>query len=388
MNSVMELDKKYVAQTYKRVPLNIVRGKGAIAVDDQGKEYIDLGAGIAVNAFGYADEEWQQAVIRQIGTFQHTSNLYYTEPCARVAEMLCKAADMKRVFFANSGAESNECAIKCARKWALDTYGEGHHTIITLQQSFHGRTITTLAATGQDVFHKNFSPFPGGFVHAEANNLDSVRRLAEENACAAVMIEIVQGEGGVMPLDHDFVVGVEALCREKGMLFIVDEVQTGLGRTGKFFSYMHHGVKPDIVSTAKGLGGGLPIGACLMGERVENTLLGGDHGSTFGGNPVSCAGAISILSRLTEELMAGVLEKSAYIREHLEKCPGVEAVSGMGFMLGVKTVRPAAEIVAEAREAGVLILTAKDRLRLLPPLNIPMELLQKAVARLQEVLSR
>ena len=382
--NIFEKDKTYVAGTYGRFPLQLVRGKGCIAWDENGKEYIDLGSGIAVNSFGYADDEWMAAVTAQLGALPHTSNLYYTGPCANLAEELCKRTGMKKVFFGNSGAEANECAIKAARKWGLDTFGENHSTIITLKNSFHGRTIATLTATGQDVFHTNFGPFPEGFVYAEAGNLEEVRRLAEENACCAVMLEIVQGEGGVVALPDAFLKGVEALCREKNMLLIVDEVQTGNGRCGALYAYMRYGLNPDIVSTAKGLGGGLPIGACLLGERVEATLTPGTHGSTFGGNPTVCAGALSILKRIDEALLAEIREKSDYIVNELTGAPGIKSVTGLGLMLGVETEKNARDVVAKCMENGVLILTAKTKVRLLPPLNIPMEALKKAVQVLKE----
>ena len=385
--NIIETDKKYVAGTYGRFPVQLIKGKGAIAWDDTGKQYIDLGSGIAVNSFGYADDAWIAAVTAQLNALPHTSNLYYTEPCAKLAEALCQRTGLKKVFFANSGAEANECAIKVARKWGLDTYGEGHSTIITLKNSFHGRTITTLAATGQDVFHTNFGPFPEGFVYAEPGNLADLARLADENACCAVMLEVVQGEGGVVALPQEYLDGVQALCREKNMLFIVDEVQTGNGRSGELYAYMTYGLKPDVVSTAKGLGGGLPIGACMLGERVENTLTPGTHGSTFGGNPVVCAGALSILSRIDDELLAGVREKSAYIVNELTGAPGVKSVTGLGLMLGVESERPAREVVDRCRERGVLVLTAKTKLRLLPPLNISMDELKQAVSILKEALA-
>ena len=385
--NIIETDKKYVAGTYGRFPVQLVKGKGAVAWDDTGKQYIDLGSGIAVNSFGYADDAWIAAVTAQLNALPHTSNLYYTEPCAKLAEALCQRTGLKKVFFGNSGAEANECAIKVARKWGLDTYGEGHSTIITLKNSFHGRTITTLTATGQDVFHTNFGPFPEGFVYAEPGNLADLARLADENACCAVMLEVVQGEGGVVALPQEYLDGVQALCREKNMLFIVDEVQTGNGRSGELYAYMTYGLKPDVVSTAKGLGGGLPIGACMLGERVENTLTPGTHGSTFGGNPVVCAGALSILSRIDDELLAGVREKSAYIVNELTGAPGVKSVTGLGLMLGVESERPAREVVDRCRERGVLVLTAKTKLRLLPPLNICMDELKQAVSILKEALA-
>ena len=384
--NTFERDQSYVAGTYGRFPIELVRGKGALAWDADGKKYIDLGSGIAVNSFGFADDEWVAAVTAQLTALPHTSNLYYTGPCALLAEQLCTRTGMKKVFFGNSGAEANECAIKTARKWGLDTHGEGHSTIITLKNSFHGRTIATLKATGQDVFHTNFGPFPEGFVYAEANNLSDVRRLAEENACCAVMLEIVQGEGGVLPMTQEFISGVAGLCREKNMLLVIDEVQTGNGRCGSLYAYMQYGIQPDIVSTAKGLGGGLPIGACMLGEKVENTLTPGTHGSTFGGNPAACAGALSILSRVDDALLAEVREKSAYIISELSNAPGVKGISGLGLMLGIESAKPAKEVVAACMEKGVLVLTAKTKVRLLPPLNIPMDVLKEAIGILKETL--
>ena len=384
--NTFERDKSYVAGTYGRFPIELVRGKGALVWDADGRKYIDLGSGIAVNSFGFADDEWVAAVTAQLSALPHTSNLYYTGPCALLAEQLCIRTGMKKVFFGNSGAEANECAIKAARKWGLDIHGEGHSTIITLKNSFHGRTIATLKATGQDVFHTNFGPFPEGFVYAEANNLADVRRLAEENACCAVMLEIVQGEGGVLPMTQEFISGVAELCREKHMLLVIDEVQTGNGRCGSLYAYMQYGIQPDIVSTAKGLGGGLPIGACMLGERVENTLTPGTHGSTFGGNPAACAGALSILKRVDEALLAEVREKSAYIISELSNAPGVKSISGLGLMLGIESEKPAKDVVSACMEKGVLVLTAKTKVRLLPPLNIPMDVLREAISILKESL--
>ena len=383
MSDIKAIDKEYVANTYARFPVQLVRGKGSLLWDDEGKEYIDLGSGIAVNAFGIADDEWRAAVTAQLGELQHASNLYYTGPCALLAEQLCLRTGMKKVFFANSGAEANEGAIKAARKYAAEKKGADHFTIVTLRNSFHGRTITALAATGQDHYHKLFQPLTPGFVHAEANNFDDLKALALENKAAAVMIECVQGEGGVLPLEADFVRRIAELCAQEDILLIVDEVQTGNGRTGALYAYMTFGVMPDIVSTAKGLGGGLPLGAVLLGEKVRDTFGPGDHGSTFGGNPVCCAGALNVLGRIDDALLASVREKSDYIFSALTGAPGVESVSGMGLMIGVKTVKPAAEVVARCRENGVLCLTAKDRVRLLPALNIPTELLEKAVAVLR-----
>ncbi len=374
-----ELDSQFVAHTYARFPIEIVSGKGSVLVDDAGKEYIDLGTGIAVNSFGVCDEAWIKAVEEQLHQFQHTSNLYYTKPCAELAAMLCERTGMKRVFFGNSGAEANECAIKVARKYAQEKKGAEYSDILTLKNSFHGRTLTTLAATGQEHYHELFQPLTPGFVYAEANNLEDVKKLVKENHVAGILFEAVQGEGGVVPLEKEFAQGLAKLCQEEDILLMADEVQIGNGRSGALYGYMKLGVQPDVVTTAKGLGGGLPLGCCMMGEKVCDVLQPGDHGSTFGGNPVACAGAKSILSRLDEKCLQGVEERSAYIMKELSNAPGVECVSGMGLMLGIKTAKPAGEVVAACREAGVLVLTAKDRVRLLPALNIPMELLKKAV---------
>lgn len=385
MTDTMNLDRSYIAGTYNRFPVEIVSGKGCIVTDADGKSYIDLTSGIGVTCFGVADETWQHAVIDQLGKVQHTSNLYYTSPDARLAKLLCEKTGMKKVFFSNSGAESNECAIKVARKWAAENKGEEYSTIITLVNSFHGRTISTLAATGQDHFHQLFQPLTPGFVHTPANDLAAFEALAAQCKPAAVMIECVQGEGGVMALEEDFVRGLAAYAKKENILLIVDEVQTGNGRTGALYSYMNYGVQPDIVSTAKGLGGGLPLGATLLGEKVENTLGPGDHGSTFGGNPVCCAGALSILERLDDALMAEVREKSKLAFEMFQNIPGVESVSGMGLMIGIKPVKPAREVVLRCIERGVLCLTAKNKIRLLPALNIPTETFKEALEILREV---
>lgn len=384
--SIFEKDKEYIAGTYARFPLELSEGNGALLYDANEKEYIDLGSGIAVNTFGAADDEWLEAITVQASLLGHTSNLYYTKPCADLAEMLCERTGMKKVFFSNSGAEANECAIKTARLWALKNKGEGNSTIITLKNSFHGRTITTLAATGQDSFHTDFGPFTEGFVYAEANNLDSVKELANANNCAAIMMETVQGEGGVLPLTDEFVKGVCKIAEEKNMLVIIDEVQTGNGRTGKLYSYMHYGISPDIVSTAKGLAGGLPLGCTMMGEKVKDVLTPGSHGSTFGGNPICCAGAISILSRIDDELLEEVNEKSEYIISRLSECKKVKSVSGKGLMLGIECEKPAKEVIASAMEKGVLVLSAKTKVRLLPPLNIPFCLLEMAMDKLIEAI--
>ncbi len=379
-NEIFQIDQSYVANTYKRFPIEIVSGNGSLVYDAEGKEYIDMGTGIAVNSFGVSDPVWQDAVKEQLSRVQHMSNLYYTAPCAKLAKMLCERTGMKKVFFSNSGAEANECAIKIARKYAAETKGADHYTIITLENSFHGRTLTTLAATGQAHYHELFQPLTPGFVHTKANDLDAFVKLADSQKPAAVMIEMVQGEGGVIPLEESFVKGIAAYAEAHGMLFIVDEVQTGNGRSGQLYAYMNYSVTPDVVTTAKGLGGGLPIGAVLIGEKAQNTLGFGDHGSTFGGNPVSCAGAVSVIERIDEVLLASVVEKSNYIFNALQGADGIEAVSGMGLMIGIKTTKPAAEVLRICMENGVLCLTAKDKVRLLPALNIPMELLQRAIA--------
>lgn len=386
--SITSNDKQFVANTYARFPIELVSGKGAILKDSNGKEYIDLGSGIAVNIFGVADDEWQKAVTHQLSVLPHTSNLYYSEPCSTLAELLCERTGMKKVFFSNSGAEANECAIKVARKYAFDKYAdESHSTIITLKNSFHGRTIATLKATGQDVFHTDFGPFPEGFVYAEANNFDDVKKFVDTDKCIAVMMELVQGEGGVCKLDENFVKSVAELVKEKEMLLIIDEVQTGNGRTGELYAYMHYGIQPDIVTTAKGLGGGLPIGATMLGENVENVLTYGSHGSTFGGNPVSCAGACNIIKRIDDKLLNEVKEKSAYIFSELEGAKGVKSVSGLGLMIGVETEKPAKEVANACIEKGVLVLTAKTKVRLLPSLNIDWDDLKKAIRILKEVIA-
>lgn len=379
MSYITENDNLYVANTYARFPIEIVSGKGSTVVGSDGREYTDLGSGIGVTAFGIADSEWKKAVEGQLDKIQHTSNLYYTEPCSTLAEMMCERTGMKKVFFSNSGAEANECAIKTARKYSESKKGKDYYTIITLKNSFHGRTITTLAATGQDKFHKDFTPLTEGFVYCTANDCEELKMLVSEVKPAGIMLEIIQGEGGVIALDKEFTLCAQKLSEENDIPLIIDEVQTGNGRTGKLYAYMNYGLKPDIVSTAKGLGGGLPIGATMMGEKVENVLKPGDHGSTFGGNPVCCAGAISILSRIDDALLNEVKEKSDYIFSALSNSDGVESVSGMGLMIGIKTKKNAKEVVAECMNNGVLCLTAKDKVRLLPALNIPFEQLKQAV---------
>ena len=383
MNTIA-LDKEYVAGTYGRFPLELVSGKGSLFYDAEGKEYIDMGTGIGVTAFGTADAAWVAAVTEQLSKLQHTSNLYFTSPCAKLAKLMCERTGMKKVFFSNSGAEANECAIKVARKYSAETKGADCFTILTLENSFHGRTLTTLAATGQAHYHELFQPITPGFIHVPANDAAALEAAVAENKIAGIMMEMVQGEGGVIALEESFVQQAAAICKQQDIPLIIDEVQTGNGRTGKLYAFQHYGIAPDLVSTAKGLGGGLPIGATMMSEKVQNVLKPGDHGSTYGGNPVCCAGALSILERLTDEFLADVAAKRAYIEKELSGAEGVEAITGLGLMIGIKTAKPAGEVVTACRENGVLCLTAKDKVRLLPPLNIPMELLQKAVAVVKE----
>ena len=383
--SFMKMDQDYVANTYKRFPVEIVSGKGSRAEDINGKSYVDMGSGIGVTAFGFGDEAWMAAVTEQLGKVQHTSNLYYTEPCAQLAQLLCRKTGMRKVFFANSGAEANECAIKVARKYSAQKKGADYYTIVTLVNSFHGRTLTTLAATGQDHFHKDFQPLTPGFVHVPANDLDALQAALAQHKVAGVMMEVIQGEGGINALNETYLKGAQKLCQEQDIPFIIDEVQTGNGRTGKLYSYMHFGLSPDIVSTAKGLGGGLPIGACMMNGKMENVLGYGDHGSTYGGNPVCCAGAITVIERLNDDFLKEVASKSDYVRETLKGAPGIEGLSGLGLMIGIKTTAPAGEVVKVCMEKGVLCLTAKDKVRLLPALNIPMEDLRYAIETIQTV---
>lgn len=383
-----ELDGKYVASTYARFPVCLVSGKGSKVFDEDGNEYIDLGSGIAVNTFGYSDSSWIDAINQQLSQLQHTSNLYYSQPCAKLAEMLCTRTKMKKVFFSNSGAEANECAIKTARKYGESVKGAEYTTIITLKGSFHGRTITTLAATGQDVFHNDFLPLTSGFVYAEANNIDEVKKLVNENKCCAVMFEVVQGEGGVLPLKAEFLTQLQELANKEDLLLIADEVQCGNGRSGELYAYMNFGITPDIVSTAKGLAGGLPMGATLLGEKVENVLGVGMHGSTFGGNPVCAAAALNIISRIDSELLQSVKEKSEYIFRQLTGAKGIKSVTGLGLMIGIETEKPASEVIDECRKNGVLVIKAKQKVRLLPPLNIEKELLEKAIRVIKEVCAK
>ncbi|MFR1729479.1 MAG: aspartate aminotransferase family protein [Eubacterium sp.] len=382
-----EKDNEFVSHAYGRFDVALSSGKGSTVWDENGKEYIDFGSGIGVTAFGIADEEWKSTVEAQLDKIQHTSNLYYTKPCADLAMLLCEKTGMKKVFFANSGAEANEGMIKFARKYSFDKYGEGRKTIITLVNSFHGRTITTLSATGQDGFHTVFGPFTPGFKYCPANDIKALNDMITDDVCA-IMFECVQGEGGVLNLNEEFVHEIAKIGAEKDILVAVDEVQTGNGRTGKYFAYMNYGITPDIVSTAKGLAGGLPMGAVLFGEKLKDTVTPGSHGSTFGGNPIAAAGAISIVERIDDKFLNEVAAKGDYIRDYLGKIKGVKSISGMGLMLGIETEKPAKEIAAECLERGLLVLTAKTKIRLLPALNISKNELDKGLNILKEVIEK
>jgi acetylornithine/N-succinyldiaminopimelate aminotransferase len=383
--SIIAIDKEYVAGTYGRFPVELVSGEGSCYFGSDGKRYIDMGSGIGVTSVGFQDADWIAAVTAQLNTLQHTSNLYYTAPCANLAKALCEKTGMKKVFFSNSGAEANECAIKVARKYSAEKKGAEYHTIVTLVNSFHGRTLTTLSATGQDHFHELFQPLTPGFVHVAAGDMEGLKKVVEEIPTAGIMMEVVQGEGGVVPLSAEFVTAAAKLAKEKDIPLIIDEVQTGNGRTGKLYGYMHFGIEPDIVSTAKGLGGGLPIGATLMSEKVQYVLGPGDHGSTYGGNPVCCAGALSVINRLDDAFLAEVQKKSDYIFNTLSGCKGIKSVTGMGLMIGIETEKNAKDVVMACMEKGVLCLTAKTKVRLLPALNIPMDVLAEAIEVIKSV---
>lgn len=387
-DKIKALDDENVAHTYGRFSVAIKNGKGATCYDFDGKKYIDFSSGIGVNSLGFCDDGWVNAVTEQLNTLQHISNLYYTEPCAQAAKLLCEKTGMKKVFFSNSGAESNEGAIKCARKYSFTKYGENRNKVITLVNSFHGRTVTTLAATGQDVFHKYFFPFTEGFEFAPANDFEKLVEMADDSTCA-IMMELIQGEGGVMPLEKDFVKKVEALCKEKDIILIIDEVQTGVGRTGKLFAFQSYDIRPDIVTTAKGIGGGLPLGCVMFSEKTEDTFVPGDHATTFGGNPVATAGAAYILNKLNDEFLSEVEAKGKYITAKLLKMPHVVGVDGMGMMLGVRlddSIK-AADIVKKGINNGVLALTAKTKLRLLPPLTISYEEIDEGLKAIEAALN-
>lgn len=384
----IEQFNQYVMPSYGRYPLVMDSGEGEYASAEDGKRYIDFGSGIGTNSLGYCDEDWVKAVCEQAHRLQHTSNYYYTKVQADFAKALCETAGYTNMFFGNSGAEANECAIKIARKYSFDKYGKGRHNIITLVNSFHGRTLCTLSATGQDVFHNYFFPFVEGFVNVEANNIEDLRAKLDGTVCA-VMFEYIQGEGGVMPLEREFVDEIFKLCAEKDVLTIADEVQTGVGRTGKFLAGDNFGKKADLTTLAKGLAGGIPIGVCLAGEKCAGVLTAGTHGSTFGGNPICCAGGLAVLNRVNSEGFLGeIAAKGEYIREKLLKCDEVAFVSGMGLMIGIELKsKQAGEVVKAALEKGLLLLTAKTKVRLLPPLTISYEEIDKGLEILMGILN-
>ena len=383
---VKSQDQAYILHTYGRVDAALVKGRNARAWDVDGKEYIDFTAGIGVNALGYCDPEWSAAVAEQTGKIQHMCNYYYYPENTALAQELSQASGMAKAFFCNSGAEANECAVKIARK-----YGEkrGAYRIVTLENSFHGRTLTTLAATGQEGFHREFLPLTEGFLYAQAGDLAGIQAQLDGSVCA-VMLEMVQGEGGVIPMDEGFVKGLAQLCREKDVLLLIDEVQTGIGRTGRFFAYQGYGVQPDVVTCAKGIAGGLPMGACLVSERLGDILQPGQNGSTFGGNPIASAAARVVVRRVSEpDFLQSVLEKGAYFREKLEAMPQVEYVRGRGLMLGVKLKeKDAHDVLVQCAKAGLLILTAKELVRFLPPLTITQEDIDQGLAIFQQVLAQ
>ncbi len=384
-NELITLHDEHVMKTYGRFPVAIASGKGATLLSPEGREYIDFASGIGVLSIGTAHPKFVEAVSTQAATLAHTSNLFYTEPSARLAQRLCEKSGMDKVFFSNSGAESNEGAIKLARKYSTDRYGNERTKIITLKNSFHGRTVTTLAATGQDVFHQYFYPFTEGFVHAAANDFESVKAAVDENTCA-VMMELVQGEGGVLPLEPEFVKNVEALCREKDLLLVIDEVQTGIGRCGTFFAFQHYGISPDVVSTAKGIGGGLPLGAVLASKTCSEVLSPGTHATTFGANPICTAAANAVLDVLEDGVLASVNEKGAYLRAKIEEMGF--ATRGLGMMIGIAVEEGTHKAkVASLIEAGLLCITAgKDAVRLLPPLTITYEEMDRGLAIIKSVL--
>ncbi|MGI6255279.1 MAG: aspartate aminotransferase family protein [Acutalibacter sp.] len=383
---IKDQDQSYILPTYGRVNAALVKGENARTWDVEGKEYIDFTAGIGVNALGYSDPEWVEAVSGQAGKIQHMCNYYYSPENTALAQELSRASGMAKAFFCNSGAEANECAIKVARK-----YGEkrGAYKIVTLVNSFHGRTLTTLAATGQDGFHQLFTPLTEGFEYAQAGDLSSVEKLLDGSVCG-VLIEMVQGEGGVIPMEESFVKGLSQLCKEKDVLLLVDEVQTGVGRTGTFYAYQGYGIQPDVITTAKAIAGGLPMGACLVSKELGDILTAGMNGSTFGGNPVACAGARVVVRRVSDPaFLQSVQEKGAYLKEKLEALPQVEYVRGRGMMIGVKVKgKDAHDVLVECAKQGLLILTAKDLVRFLPPLTITQKDMDDGLAIFQKVLEQ
>ncbi len=388
MNSIeiKERDRQFILGTYARNDLCIVKGNGSTCYSPEGKKYIDFSSGIGVNSLGYSDEGWVNAVTQQLKTLQHTSNLFYTEPCGELAEMLVQRTGCDKVFFCNSGAEANEGAIKAARKYSFMKYGKDRYEIITLLDSFHGRTMATITATGQAGYHKYFNPFVQGFAYAKANDVEDIKAKISDKTCA-VMIELVQGEGGVNTLDTDYVKAIYDLCKEKDIILIVDEVQTGIGRTGKLFAYEHFGIEPDLVTIAKGLGAGLPLGGILFNKSCSHVLQPGDHGTTFGGNPAVCAGGVEVLKQIDDAFLNKVSEKGNLMKAQIEKMEGVVTVTGLGMMLGITAKdKEAKEVVQSALELGLITLTAKDRIRLLPPLNITDEELKEGLDLLQKSL--
>lgn len=386
-NEIKALDKEKIVSTYARYDMAAGSGKGSYCFDTDEKKYVDFTAGIGVNCLGFCDDGWVEAVTAQLRKLQHVSNLFYTEPQVEVAKMLTERTGMKKVFFGNSGAEANEAAIKTARKYGTVNKGEKTNKIITLKNSFHGRTMAAITATGQEGYHKFFTPFLDGFQYCEVNDIEQLRKMADETTCA-IMMEMIQGEGGVVALQEDFVKAAAALCAEKDILFVVDEVQTGIGRSGKLFAYEYFDVQPDIVTFAKGIGGGLPIGGALFGEKTCDVLEPGNHGTTYGGNPVACAGAVEVLKRIDEAFLAEVRKKGEYLKEKLLALPQVKDVSGMGLMLGVTVEgKEAAEIVKDALAGGLMILTAKDKVRMLPPLTITYDELDEGLAIFKKALS-
>lgn len=387
MENIITEDKENILNTYRRYNVVLESGHGATLIDINGKEYIDFSSGIGTNVFGACDKEWVDAVCMQANTLQHTSNLYYSIPQVKLAKLLIEKTGMKKVFFSNSGAEANEGAIKAARKYSFDKYGKDRDEIITLQNSFHGRTIATLSATGQDVFHQYFFPFVEGFKYAKANDIAELNDLISNHTCA-IMIETVQGEGGVNALNPEYIQYIDRICKEKDLVFIVDEVQTGNGRCGYLYSYMEYGITPNIVTTAKGLAGGLPFGAILFDEKLEHTLTYGTHATTFGGNPVCAAAAYSVLTRLNDELFSHVRECRKRIEAELSSAKNVVSITGKGLMVGIEIAPQltASEVVGKCIEQGLIPLTAKNKIRLLPPLNITFEELHKGLTILKKAL--
>lgn len=385
---IQKLDSEYVCHSYGRFPVAIEKGKNALCRDFDGKKYVDFTSGIGVNSLGFCDGGWVSAVTEQLSKLQHISNLYYTEPCVKLAKLLCERTGLKRAFFANGGAEANEGAIKAARKYSFDKYGRGRSKIITLENSFHGRTVTTLSATGQDVFHNYYFPFTEGFEFVPAGDLEAVK-AASDGACA-LMIELIQGEGGVVAVDREYVKNAEKFCKENDILLIIDEVQTGIGRTGTLFCFEQYGIEPDIVTAAKGIGGGLPLAAVLFGDKTKDVFGPGDHATTFGGNPVACAGAVYILERMDSEFLEDVKKKGEYIRERVGKMPRVKGTSGLGMMIGIELEDgiKSGDVVRKGLETGVLLLTAKAKVRLLPPLSINAEEIDEGLEALYRALEK